>query len=108
MLTSTEQINFFNAEHKTKSYQTYQFLREQAPLYQMRDPLGEAYWVITRYEDVLAVLKDPRFIKNLRTAMSAEQIAALPTSFHTREFNLQSQNMLSADPPRHTRLRSLV
>jgi hypothetical protein len=34
--------------------------------------------LITRYEDVTALLKDERFVKNRRTAMSSEQLRKMP------------------------------
>ena len=98
MSTSTDQINFFTAEHKKNSYRIYQFLREQAPIFRTSDPMGENYWVITRYQDVQAALKDSRLIQSWRTAMSEEQIAARPAIYHTKEYKILTQNMLNTDP----------
>jgi cytochrome P450 len=61
-------------------------------------PDGRIIWYITRYEDVTAVLKDPRFIKNPQQTQRSG-----PGSY--RAIN---ENMLFADPPDHTRLRALV
>jgi cytochrome P450 len=79
-------------------YPTYRRLREEDPVHQ--SPLG--FWVLTRYEDVVASLRDPRMIK--------EPIAA----FVAQRFGLQAPplgmglSMLDRDPPDHTRLRGLV
>ncbi len=79
-------------------YPTYHRLRTEDPVHQ--SPLG--FWVLTRYEDVVASLRDPRMIK--------EPIAA----FVAARFGLQAPplgmglSMLDRDPPDHTRLRGLV
>lgn len=56
-------------------------------------------WVVSRYEDVLAALKDPRF-SSAGLARMAEQPYLGPTPF--------SSAMVTMDPPRHTRMRALV
>jgi pimeloyl-[acyl-carrier protein] synthase len=79
-------------------YPTYHRLRAEDPVHQ--SPLG--FWVLTRYEDVVASLRDPRMIK--------EPIAA----FVAARFGLPAPplgmglSMLDRDPPDHTRLRGLV
>jgi cytochrome P450 len=62
--------------------------------------------LITRYEDVLAVLKDERFVKNWRSALTPEQRAEIPPI--PEVMKPLSQNMLDTDPPDHERLRALV
>ena len=62
-------------------------------------PLG--FWVLTRYEDVVAALRDPRLAKEAISAIVAARIGATPTP-------VTSLSMLDRDPPDHTRLRSLV
>jgi cytochrome P450 PksS len=61
---------------------------------------------VTRYDDVLAVLKDERFAKDRTRALSAEQLAGLP--WVPSIFKPLEKNMLDLDPPDHTRLRALV
>ena len=78
-------------------YPTYHRLRADDPVH--HNPLG--FWVLTRYEDVVAVLRDPRFVKEPIAAVVAARMGnsatpAVPLS------------MLERDPPDHTRLRGLV
>ena len=73
-------------------YPTYQRLRERDPVHRMR--LVDA-WVLTRYDDVQAVLQDHRRFSN--------QEAGAGDRAYT-----QDRSMLDLDPPDHTRLRSLV
>jgi len=35
-------------------------------------------WLVTRYEDAVAVLKDKRFVKDGRNAITPEQLAQMP------------------------------
>jgi cytochrome P450 len=78
-------------------YPTYHRLRTEDPVH--LSPLG--FWVLTRYEDVVAVLRDPRFVKEPIASYLAERLGASATS----GFGI---SMLDRDPPNHTRLRSLV
>jgi cytochrome P450 PksS len=60
--------------------------------------LGERAWLVTRYDDVFAVLKDERFAKNHPSMLSRFNRLAGPITRH----------MLNQDAPDHTRLRTLV
>ena len=78
-------------------YPTYHVLRSQDPVH--HSPLG--FWVLTRYADVIAMLRDPRLIKEPIAAFVAARFGmAVP-------FGL-GLSMLDRDPPDHTRLRGLV
>jgi cytochrome P450 PksS len=57
-----------------------------------------AIWIVTRYDDVVSILKDPRFSK--------DYIRAYPWIPHS--MRAMFRHLLSIDPPDHTRLRSLV
>jgi cytochrome P450 len=57
-------------------------------------------YVVSRFEDVLAGLKDERLIKNIHNARPE------PTPEMARM--LSDTNMLKSDPPQHTRLRALA
>lgn len=78
-------------------YPTYHRLRAEDPVH--RSPLG--FWVLTRYEDVVAVLRDPRCAKEAIAAFVAAHFGvAVPPGLGI--------SMLDRDPPDHTRLRGLV
>jgi cytochrome P450 len=62
--------------------------------------------VVARYEDVLAVFKDERFVKDWRKVLTPEQLAQIPQIPPVME--PLSKNMLETDPPDHERLRALV
>jgi cytochrome P450 len=78
-------------------YPTYHRLRAEDPVH--HSPLG--FWVLTRYEDVASVLRDPRFIKEPLVALVAARFGGqVPRGV--------GLSMLDRDPPDHTRLRGLV
>jgi len=85
-------------EFHANPYPFYHALREKDPVHQ--SPLG--FWVVTRYDDVVTSLRDPRY--------GRDGFAPLIEAVYgpeTAEGNLP-RSMLMRDPPDHTRLRSLV
>jgi len=90
-------FNPMDPEFLADPYPTYHRLRAEDPVH--RSPLG--FWVLTRYEDVAAVLRDARFIKEPLAALVAARFGGeVPRGV--------GLSMLDRDPPDHTRLRSLV
>ncbi|PRX46635.1 hypothetical protein B0I33_107212 [Prauserella shujinwangii] len=87
----------FDPAVRQDPYPHYRRLREEAPVY--RDPSG--FWVLTRYRDVRAALRDPRFGHNLREVLSGG------TDSDSLFFKLPPLFVVF-DPPEHTRLRRLV
>jgi cytochrome P450 len=99
-------VDLFDPAFKADPYPTYSELRSSAPVHRVTLPDGRGVWLITRYEDVLAVFKDERFVKNWRKVLTPEQLAQIPPIPEVME--PLSKNMLDADPPDHGRLRALV
>src|SRR5213593_2041883 len=89
-------FNPMDPEFIADPYPTYHRLRAEDPVH--HSPLG--FWVLTRYEDVVAALRDPRLIK--------EPIAAFVAARFGAPMPAMGLSMLDRDPPDHTRLRSLV
>ncbi len=86
-------------------------LRELGPLIRLTNPFGMAdAWIVTTYDDAVAVLKDPRFIKDLQkiTPAEARQKGAEGRASLVQQFLTWRRDMLTVDPPDHTRLRGLV
>jgi cytochrome P450 len=99
-------VDLLDPAFKANPYPTYAELRSTAPVHRVELPDGLGIWLITRYDDVLAVLKDERFVKDWRKALTPEQLAQVPPIPPVME--ALSRNMLDMDPPDHQRLRSLV
>jgi pimeloyl-[acyl-carrier protein] synthase len=90
-------FNPMDPEFLADPYPTYHRLRDEDPVH--HSPLD--FWVLTRYEDVAVVLRDPRFIKEpLVSVVAARFGVTVPPGV--------GLSMLDRDPPDHTRLRSLV
>jgi cytochrome P450 len=84
-------------EFKANPYPFYAGLRDKSPVCPTRF-LGAPTWLITRYEDVVKVLKDERFTKDYPQR----------TKWIHRVSGAVTRNMLNKDAPDHTRLRTLV
>ncbi|HEY1014632.1 MAG TPA: cytochrome P450 [Herpetosiphonaceae bacterium] len=104
-MTVREQLDITSAAAKPHTYATYARLRAEAPIFKASLPNGDPLWLVTRYEDVVAIFKDERFAKNFRNAMTPEQLATMPVGGLS---DFAHRNMLFIDPPDHARLRSLV
>lgn len=97
-------FNPFSPSWRRDPYPYYRRLRETAPYY--RSPLL-GVTVLTRYDDVLSVLRDPRF--SVRRSESRVFKRMNPFGELSPEFqSMIERNLLMLDPPDHTRLRGLV
>jgi cytochrome P450 len=77
----------------------YARLRREKPLVRVTMPHGGDAWVATRYDDVKAVLGDPRFSRAATVGKDVPRSSPLIQ---------QDSSLLSMDPPQHTRLRKLA
>ncbi len=98
--------DFTSPDLKQNPFPVLKELRTTAPLYRFEIPNGKHAWMVTRYDDVLAIIKDPRIVKDIRRVLPPESAA----SFISRSdaLSMIRFHMLSSDPPDHTRLRRLV
>ncbi|MDQ2869295.1 MAG: cytochrome P450 [Acidobacteriota bacterium] len=94
-------LDIASSAFKANPYPFYARLRAEEPVCPVRLPDKQVAWLVTRYDDVAAVLKDDRFAKD-RSKVLAKQ-PWVPGIFRPL-----ARNMLDVDPPDHTRLRSLV
>jgi cytochrome P450 len=101
--TDVTQEVFVTPETLACPYDFYRRARE-APVHQ--SPLG--FWLVSRYDDVMAVVRDPeRFSSNFSSAFAAgpadDEILAIQ-----REGYAPANTLLTNDPPSHTQFRGLV
>jgi cytochrome P450 len=90
-----------DADVRRNPYPTLHEIRAAAPV--LRSSLG--MWVLTRYEDCHAVLRDPRCGKDwpgMMTRAGFDDWQAHPS------LQYGDSTLLFANPPQHTRLRRLV
>ena len=99
-------MNIVSAEFKADPFPFFARLRVSDPVYRTTLPDKTPVWLLTRYDDVNSLLRDQRFTKNRRNALTNDQLRKLPWT--PPMFRPLERNMLDLDPPDHTRLRSLV
>lgn len=83
-------------------FDQYAWLREHAPVYWHDEPDGPGFWVVTRYEDVAALGRDPKTFSSEPTIMIADPAAGSGFAFGDHKM------MLMMDPPDHTRFRKII
>lgn len=99
-------VNITAADFKANPYPFYARLRAEAPVFRVILPDKRPAWLITRYDDVIAVLKDERFAKDTNNAMQRDQLDKQP--WKPSMFKALDRNMLDLDGADHDRLRRLV
>jgi cytochrome P450 PksS len=83
----------------------YARMRQEAPVARLLSPTQRVpLWVVSRYKDTVELLRDPRFTKDRYKLSEAARLRY----FRLSETAQLDKHMLNADPPAHTRLRSLV
>lgn len=98
MASTAVEFNPFLPEFHANPYPFYHRLRAADPVH--RTPMG--LWVLTRYDDIVSVLRDPRYGRE-----EFDQILANVYGEDTTNAS-RARSMLFRDPPDHTRLRGLV
>lgn len=99
------EFNPFLPEMRADPYPLYHRLRS-------RDPVHQSFpgvWILTRYADCVAVLRDPaRFSSDSRNSDLYQAFRAARGREPTIMEDTAGRTMLFIDPPDHTRLRNLV
>jgi cytochrome P450 len=91
-------------DHLADPYPTYAKLRQAGPALWADNV---QVWLVSRYADISALLRDPRCVQDAEQARMFEPAAALGLPFQ-RLAQLFQRWMLFQNPPEHTRLRGLV
>lgn len=86
-------------------YAYYAWLRDNAPVYKGKLSPFMSLYLISRYEDVVQVLKDPRFLRNRSAITGKGQRTPIPLP---KSLELAANSMILEDEPNHRRLRNLV
>lgn len=80
----------------------YQWLREERPITRVITHGGDPAWLVTRYDDVRAILSDPRVSADIQNP----GLPALGAGAKDQEFG--SGALLRQDPPMHTLYRRML
>jgi len=110
---SSQAIERLAADFQHHPFELYATLRAEGPAREFVMPHGAKVWMVTRYTDVRALLSDPRTSKDGRRMnyMFAHHAGAAVDADDEVGVGFDdelSAHMLNSDPPRHTRLRTLV
>jgi cytochrome P450 len=87
------------ADHEP--WEAFELLQREAPVYFHPEPGGRGFWALTKYDDVLAVVRDAKTFSN--EIGGSATIADLPEDVLSAR-----RNFLEYDPPRHGRYRRLI
>lgn len=101
MAISAKDVDFFSPAFKEQSYQIYKQLRMAQALLPFELSSGLKAWLITRHEDADQLFKNSEVIKDY-SKVDPEAGYVLENGAFL------DKNMLSSDPPDHTRVRKLV
>lgn len=99
-------VDVTSPSFKADPFPFYARLRAAAPVFPVDVPRMGRAWLVTRYDDVLGVLKDDRLLKDQRAASTPAQrkeLRSLP-----RMLAPLARGLLSLDGADHDRLRALV
>jgi pimeloyl-[acyl-carrier protein] synthase len=99
--TAMKDSHFFTSDTLTNPYPVYQRLRSTDPVHWDE---GAHAWLLTRYDDVTALLRDQRLSSD-RRELFTKMVAG---SGLEQMYENASNSMINNDAPRHTRLRGLV
>ncbi|BDP43954.1 polyketide biosynthesis cytochrome P450 PksS (plasmid) [Deinococcus aetherius] len=109
-LSALSGVDITDARFKANPFPFYARLREEAPVFPVtlrRLRCEERAWLVTRYGDVLAVLRDDAtFVKDPHKAMTPAQLRRVPSV--PAVFGPLGRNLLSLDGADHDRLKVLV
>jgi cytochrome P450 PksS len=97
-------FDLFAPEALTNPYALYKRMRETDPVH-YSESLG--YWLLTRYQEVEAALKDERLSAE-RSPLFIKQIGGLDVNLIQNFLRLTKNMMIEKDPPDHTRMRKLA
>jgi len=96
--------DLFAPEALVNSYPLFKRMRSEDPVHYCE---SGGYWILTRYRDVEAALRDERLSSN-RKALFINQLGSLDVKEIQNFLHLTSNMIVDTDPPEHTRLRKLA
>ncbi|MCZ6618765.1 MAG: cytochrome P450 [Gammaproteobacteria bacterium] len=100
-------LDMFDPQAIAHPHQFYQRLRDEAPIIFSEQTQG---WVLSRYEDVRHVLRNPDLFSSVRIADGTDGAGIIGRTDVVREQVAppDALTMLNSDRPDHTRLRKLL
>src|SRR5215475_8730918 len=107
-IPTTTSLDIASIDFKANPWPACAHLREEQPVarvpVRVHFSMDEAY-LVTRYEDAAMVLRDERFVKDVRSARNAHNLGV---PWMPRALKPLAHTMLDSDGEEHRRLRTLV
>jgi cytochrome P450 len=112
-----ERIDLSDPEFREHAFERYEEMRARCPVSRAIITSGEEsdgnrgffdrpLWLVTDYEEGSRALLDRAMTVEMTSVLTPEQLAQMPET--PAEFQPLRRNILTVDPPEHTRLRKLV
>lgn len=102
LLAKARLFNPFDAEFQQNLYPIYHRLRAEEPIHKSFTGL----WVLTRYDDIIEVIQDPRFSSKISRQ---KELAATKSDRDNDLIEEFSNNLIAnLDPPRHNYIRKTI
>lgn len=99
----TPKVDFTDPEFIKNPFPVYAYMREKAPIKKVNFGNGQAFWMVTKYEDAIQIFKSPSFVKDLRKLKPQDDVDS-----NMNNSMLFSHHLLNMDPPEHTKMKRLV
>jgi cholest-4-en-3-one 26-monooxygenase len=102
------QIDLLDRDRFTQGipHEWFTWLRANAPVFHHDEPDGAGFWVITRYDDIVAANRDAAAFSSSQDLGGVVTLEGPTAPFPGTE--MAGNMMLFMDPPGHTRYRKLV
>jgi cytochrome P450 len=112
-----ERINLSDPEYREHAFARYEEMRARCPVSRAiitsdaesdgnRGFFNRPLWLVTDYEEGSRALLDRAITVDMTSVLTPEQLAQMPET--PEVFQPLRRNILTVDPPEHTRLRKLV
>jgi cytochrome P450 len=112
-----ERIDLSDPEYREHAFERYEEMRARCPVSRAIITSGEEsdgdrgffnrpLWLVTDYEEGSRALLDRAMTVDMTSVLTPEQLAQMPET--PEVFQPLRRNILTVDPPEHTRLRKLV
>jgi cytochrome P450 PksS len=101
-------VNITSPEFHANPFAYYELLRDEAPVHPVTLPDKRQAWLVTRYDDVNALLRDARFVKSIQNVPRAPGEPPVKQQWMPAFAKPLQQTMLDLDGADHDRLRRLA